>query len=164
MKIAEVVRLLDGIAEGLGDISRKSADGLAALSAGMRAFSEQSVEQFVAFLSQCEDYRVTGVVRSGKAKGTSKNTASGLAPREAADRVRALLAEIDQGTVSTNRIDSLMNELEKAMKKSDLDLLLIELEIAGKAKSKAQAIDKIGQVVRSQLDMYVKAQSFFGKA
>ncbi|MHB0961094.1 MAG: hypothetical protein ACYC0X_21810 [Pirellulaceae bacterium] len=163
MKISEVVRLLDGVAQGLGDLSKKSADGLTTLCSGMHTFSEQTIEQFIAFLGQCEEYRTTGIVPAGKAKPMAKGKAAGIDVIAAADRVRTLLGEMNHGTVNTARIDSLLKELESSMKKSDLDQLLVELQIAGKAKSKPQAIDKIRQVLHSQLDMYVKAQSFSGK-
>lgn len=160
MKVGDAARLLEGIAQGLGDLSKKTADGLTALRAGMQPFTEQTVEQFVAFLRQCEEYSRTGIVSTGKKKAAPHVKSPALSVADAAVRVRALLAEINQGTVTTPRIDSLLGDLEKALKKPELEQLLAALAIAGKPKTKSQATDKIRQVLSSQLEMYVKSQAF----
>jgi hypothetical protein len=158
VKVGEVARLLEGLAHGLADLSKKSSDGLAALHAGMQPFAEQTVEQFIAFLAQCDEYRKTGTVATGK-KAAPKAKVAALAVGEAAGKVRGLLNEINQGTVTSSRIDTLLGELQKGLTKPQLDELLAGLAIAGKAKTKDQAVERVKQVLTSQLEMYVKAQA-----
>ena len=74
-------------------------------------------------------------------------------------RVRQLLAEINQGAVTNVRIDSLMGEINKGLKSAGCDELLTVLGIAGKAKTKAKAVEKVREVLNSQLEMHVKAQA-----
>ena len=78
---------------------------------------------------------------------------------DAATQVRSLLGEINQGTLSTPRIDSLIGTLNK-LKKPELEQLLAALEISGKPKTKAEAIERVARsVLNSQLEMHVKAQA-----
>lgn len=160
VKIGEVATLLEGVAQGLEDLSKKTADGLTTLSTGMRMFSEQSVDQFVKFLQQCDEYANTGTFTTGRKTTPSKDKGASLSVADAATKVRQLLAEINQGAVTTDRINSLLRDLDKALKKPDFDQLLASLQIAGKSGAKKQAVEKIRQVLNSQLEMYVKAQSF----
>ena len=53
-----------------------------------------------------------------------------------------------------------MGVLKKELKKPELLQLVVALEIAGKPKTKDQAAERIGQVLKSQLEMHVKAQAF----
>lgn len=162
MKISELTRLLDGLSMGLTDLSAKTADGIAAIAKGIEPFAEKTVEQFVQFLKQCEEFQRTGVVATGKKAAAPKSGASApaLGATEAANKFRALLSEINEGTVTTPKIDALMNQFNAAMKKPDLDQLLTMVEIAGKSKSKADAIDKLRMVLVSQTQMYAKTASF----
>jgi len=50
MTVGELTKLLEGIAQGLSDLSKKTADGLVTFGTEMRPFAEQSVEQFAQFL------------------------------------------------------------------------------------------------------------------
>jgi len=78
----------------------------------------------------------------------------------AAGKTRELLSEISHGTVTTPRIDDFLAGIKKDLKDHELAQLLVELKIAGKPKSKSHAVEKIGQVLKSQLEMHVKAQAF----
>lgn len=160
MKVGEAARLLEGLAQGLADLSKKTAEGLAALHSGMQPFAEQTVEQFVAFLIQCEEYKRTGIVAAGRKQATPRAGKVTLSVPDAAGQVRGLLGEINQGTVTTPRIDSLLADLKKALTKPQWDELLAALDIAGKAKTKDMAVEKVRQMLNSQLEMYVKAQAF----
>jgi hypothetical protein len=164
VKVGEMARLLEGIAAGLADLSKKTADGLDMFRSAVQPFSDQTVEQFAALLGQCEEYRRTGVV-AGAARRTTqpkppKEKAAPLTVSDAAGRVRQLLAEINQGAVTSARIDSLMGEINKGLKSPECDELLTVLGIAGKAKTKAKAVEKVREVLNSQLEMHVKAQAF----
>lgn len=163
MKVAEVARLLEGIAFGLADLSKKTADGLAAFQSAMQPFADQTLEQFTSFLSQCEEFRRTGVVGTGKPTRQpkpAKAKSATLTVEDAAGRVRQLLADINQGSVTSGRIDSLLGEINKGLKFPECEQLLTVLNISGKAKTKGQALEKVRQVLNSQLEMYVKAQAF----
>ena len=160
MKVSEVGRLLEGLAQGLTELSKKTADGLAAVCTAIHPFGDQTVEQFTEFLRQCDEYRRTGTVAAGRPKAAPKAKATALSVADAAAKVRELLAEINQGTVTAPRIDALLGTFKKDLKKPDLEELLGKLDIAGKPKTKDQAIARIGQVLTSQLEMYVKAQAF----
>jgi hypothetical protein len=160
MTVGEVNKLLDGVAKGLEGLSKKTSDGLLALHAGMQPFESQSVEQFVAFLMQCEEYKRTGVVQAGKSKGASRAKKAAVTVADATGRVRGLLAEVDGGTVTSSRIDSMLAEFKNGLTKPQWDELLASLSIAGKARTKDQAVEKLKQVLNSQLEMYVKAQAF----
>jgi len=83
-----------------------------------------------------------------------------LTVADAVGRVRQLLAEINQGAVTNVRIDSLMGEINKGLKSPECDELLTVLRISGKAKSKAKAVEKVREMLNSQLEMHVKAQGF----
>jgi hypothetical protein len=159
VKVGEVARLLAGIAQGLSDLSKKTTEGLTALQAGMQPFAEQTIEQFVAFLAQCEEFRKTGTVSTGRKRPAPRAKIPALTVADAAQKVRGLLAEINQGIVTTPRIDSLLSELKEGMTKPHLEQLLAALEIAGKPKTKDQAVEKVRQVMNSQLEMYIKAQA-----
>jgi hypothetical protein len=165
VKVGELTKLLEGIAHGLADLSKKTADGLAEFQVGMQPFAEQTVEQFAAFLVQCEEYRRTGVVAAGTRRGptgAAKAKAAPLTVDDAAGRVRQLLAEINQGTVTSARIDALLVEIDKGLKKPECVELLTLLNISGKPGTKGRAIEKVKQVLNNQLEMYVKAQAFGG--
>jgi hypothetical protein len=163
VKVGEMARLLEGIAAGLADLSKKTADGLVAFNSAMQPFSDQTVEQFGAFLAQCEEYQRTGVVgpvKRTKQPKPSKEKPAPLTVADAAGRVRQLLTEINQNVVTNVRIDSLMGEVNKGLNSSECDELLRVLGISGKAGSKAKAIGKVREVLNSQLEMHVKAQAF----
>jgi hypothetical protein len=160
VKVSEVAKLLEGIAKGLEELSKKTADGLSALQLGMQPFAEQTVEQFLAFLGQCAEYQRTGTVAAGRKRAAPKPKAPIVTVAAAAGQVRELLAEMNKGTVTTLRIDTLLGDLKKALTKAHWEQLLAALEIAGKPKTKDQAVDKVRQVLNSQLAMYVKAQAF----
>jgi hypothetical protein len=64
--------------------------------------------------------------------------------------------------VTSARIDALLVEIDKGLKKPECVELLSLLDISGKPSTKGQAIEKVRQVLNSQLEMYVKAQAFGG--
>jgi hypothetical protein len=160
MKIGEIAKLLAGIGSGLEDLSKTTASGLHRLRAAMQPFNELTVDQFEEFLRQCQEYKTTGVVMTGRRPAASKTKPPAISVTEAASRVRGLLDEINQGAVTSSRIDALIATLKKDFKKPDLEHLLVALQIAGKPKTKDQAVDRIKQTLNSQLEMYVKAQPF----
>jgi hypothetical protein len=160
MTVGEVNRLLEGVARGLADLSKKSSDGLLALYAAMQPFAEQTIEQFVTFLSQCEEYKRTGIVEAGKKKAAPRAKKDALTVLDAAGRVRELLDEVNGGTVTSSRIDSILVEFKTGLTKPQWDELLTALNVSGKARTKDQAVEKLKQVLNSQVEMYVKAQAF----
>jgi hypothetical protein len=123
----------------------------------MRPFAERNVGDFVAFLLQCEEFQRTGVVPGKKAAGGKK----AADPQQLASAValaRAVLDDINRGLVDGQRIEETLARF-KELSKAQLDQLLAELRIAGKAKSKEAAIDKVRQVLKNQAEMYVKTHS-----
>jgi hypothetical protein len=159
VKVGEVAKFLEGLSFGLADLSKTTAKGLDVFRAGLLPFADQTIEQYVAFLAQCEEYTRTGAISSGRRPSAAKPVAPAVTVADAASQVRSLLAEINQGTVSAQRIESLLATLDK-LKKPELDQLLVSLEIAGKPKSKKEAIQRVGSILSSQVEMHVKAQAF----
>jgi hypothetical protein len=166
MKVGELTKVLEGIASGLSDVAKQASAGLAAWNAGLKPFAEHTVEQFVAFLAQCDEYNRTGVVTIGKKQGAPKMPKAPKAPKmtvqAAAAEVKSLLAEIDRGTVTGARVDTLVGDIQKALSAPQMNELLTALSISGKGKSKGQAADKVRQVLNNQLEMYVKNQALDG--
>jgi hypothetical protein len=161
VKIGDVSKLLEGIGHGLGDLSKSTSSGLIAFHQAMQPFAEQTIEQFAGFLIQCEEYQRMGIV-AAKGKATRATTKkSALTVEDAAASVRALLAEIDHGTVTGARIDAVLADIKKGFTKAKWEELLTNLQI-GKAKTIDQAVEKVKQVLNSQLEMHVKAQGFGG--
>jgi hypothetical protein len=162
-KIGDVTRLLESIADGLAGINKDAANGLRDLHLRMRPFHEQSIEQFTEFLQACDEYKRTGVVSSKAANGKTKSTSTGISASDAATMIRALLAEIDRGTVTSMRIDTLLNGLKKDLakpQKSQWEQLLVELNIHSKPKTIDGAKELVRQMLNSQLEMYVKRQAY----
>lgn len=161
MKVGEVTRLLEGIALGLRDLSGKTADGLIEFQVAMQPFAQQTVDQFVMFLRQCLEYKETGIVTvtDKKTKGPPKPKAPALTVADASARVRTMLGEISNGSVTGASIENMLNEFEKGLTKPKWDELLKNLEIAGKAASKPKAVAMLRQVLTSQLEMHVKSQA-----
>lgn len=165
MKIGDVTRLLDSIATGLAGLSKDSATGLTRLHAQMQPFHEQTVDQFGQFLRLCEEYRRTGIipVPTGGSPRAPKPQPAALSVVAAAERVRALLGEINSGTVTTARITDLLAGLKKDLLKPQKDAwlyLLAELKIAGKPKTITKAMEEVRQMLTMQLEMHVKQQAF----
>jgi hypothetical protein len=165
VKIGNVTKLLESIANGLAGLSKDTASGLSKLHADMQPFHEQTVEQFAQFLRHCEEYQRTGIVPlpTGKVKRTPKAQPAALSVSAAADMVRSLLAEIDNGTVDSSRITALLDTLKKELVKPQKETwlqLLPELKISGKPKTIAKAIEEVRQMLNSQLEMHVKQQAF----
>jgi hypothetical protein len=158
VKVGEVTRLLEGIADGLADLSKTTASGLTGFHKAMQPFAEQTVDQFAAFLGQCEEYKRTGIIAGGK-KAPARVKAGTLSVADAAERVKGLLAEVSQGTVTNARIDSLLADIRKGFTKAKWLELLAALSIAGKANTIDQAVEKVRQVLNAQLEMHVKAQA-----
>jgi hypothetical protein len=159
MKVGELTKVLEGIASGLAAISKQASNGLASFHAGLQPFAEQTVEQFVTFLNQCDEYKRNGTIATGGRKPATRTAKSTMTVQGAAESVRGVLAEIDGGTVTSARIDTLLGEIKKGLSKPQMDELLVTLNISGKAKSKEQAADKVRQVLNNQLEMYVKNQA-----
>jgi hypothetical protein len=157
MKVAELLKVIDGIANGLSDVAKKAADGLTALRAGLQPFQEQSVGDFVAFLSRCEEYNRTGLVTSGK-RGAAPRKAAGTPPPsvdEAVGSVRGILGQINAGGVTGRLIDEAVAGFQK-MTKVQLVEVLKGLDIQGKPKTKDDALARIKQVLDTQFEMYVR--------
>jgi hypothetical protein len=77
----------------------------------------------------------------------------GMTPDVAAGKIQGLLDNINKGTVGTEHIEALGNEM-KSMSKEQLAELFPKVKIMGKPKSKSDAISKIKQVLVNQLGMY----------
>jgi hypothetical protein len=65
--------------------------------------------------------------------------------------VQAVFAEMDRGEVDARRIEQAIQPLQ-SLSKPELDELLAGLKIAGKAKSKPDAIGKVRQVLNNQAE------------
>src|SRR5262249_47864203 len=144
VKVAQLARLLDSLLEGLDGIVGNSAlKDLKSFRAAMQPFADRNVSDFMAFLGQCEEYQRTGIVPGKKAAAPKK----GADPQQVASAltlVRGVLDDINRGVVDSRRIEDTLGQF-KSLQKAQLDQLLVELRIAGKAKSKPDAIDKIRQ-------------------
>jgi hypothetical protein len=155
VKVTQLARLLDSLLEGLdGILGAPAAKDLKTFQGAMRPFADRTVGDFVAFLGQCEEYQRTGVVPGKKAAG-GKRTADPQQLANAVALARGVLDDINRGAVDGRRIEDTLAQL-KGLSKPQVDQLLVELQIAGKARSKEVAIDKVRQVLKSQAEMYVK--------
>jgi len=158
MKVAQLARLLDGLLDGLdGILAAAPTKDVKTFRDAMRPFAEQNVGDFVAFVGKCEEYQRTGVV-SGKKAPAPKKTANPEQVANAVVLVKAVLDDINRGMVDSQRIEHTLTQF-KDLSKPQLDQLLVELNIAGKAKSKPAAVDKLRQVLKSQAEMYVKTHA-----
>jgi hypothetical protein len=158
MKVAQLARLLDSLLEGLdGILTAAPVKDVKNFREAMRPFADQNVGDFVAFLGRCEDYQRTGVV-SGKKAAAPKNTGDPQQLANAVELVQGVLSDINRGSVDGQRIEHTLAQF-KDLSKPQLDQLLAELHIAGKARSKADAIGKVRQVLKSQAEMYVKTHA-----
>src|SRR5205823_4346116 len=90
-----------------------------------------------------------------------RKTAGPEAVAQAVQAVQALLADLPHDLVSEQRIEDTVAPFEK-LTKPQLDELCAGLNIAGKARSKAQALDKVRQVLRTQLEMHDKVRLIQG--
>jgi hypothetical protein len=164
VKIAQIANLLDSLLAGLdGVLAAAPTKDLKSFREGMRPFGERTVGDFMAFLSKCEEYERTGVVSGttrggGKKPGAAKKADDPQQLDDAITLARTVLNDINEGRVDGQRIEGAL-AIFTNLSKPQLDQLLVELKIAGKARSKPAAIDKIRQILKSQAEMYVKTHS-----
>ncbi len=157
MKVAELLKVLEGMAIGLSDVAKKAAEGLTEFRAGMQPYAEQSVADFVAFLAKCDEYKRTGAVSSGR-RAAAPRKAAGTPPpgvQEAVASVRGILDQINSGGISGQIIDEAVARFKKMTKAQLLDVLQ-GLDIQGKPKTKDDALGKIKQVLDTQFEMYIR--------
>jgi hypothetical protein len=62
---------------------------------------------------------------------------------EAVATVKALLGEVDQGSVNVQRIEETLQRFKQQLTKLQLDQLLAGLDIADKAKTKDDAVGRL---------------------
>ena len=164
MTVGEITKLLGGIASGLPDEAKKTRDGLLAFKDNMEPFEQVPIEGYVYFLKQCDEYNKTGIipitVSETKPKSPPKSKKEGMTVGDAEINIRSLLTEIPQGVVATPRINALLEDINKGLNKTQWDELLKKLNFTGKAKTKGDAVERVRQMLNSQLEMYVKAQAF----
>jgi hypothetical protein len=159
VKVAQLARLLDSLLEGLdGILGAAPVKDLKTFREAMRPFAERNVGDFVAFLGQCEEYQRTGVVPGKKKAAGGKKVADPQQLANAVALARGVLDDINRGLVDGRRIEDTLAQF-KALSKPQLDQFLAELNIAGKARSREAAIDKVRQVLKTQAEMYVKTHS-----
>jgi hypothetical protein len=161
MKVSELACLLDSLVQGLEQIKGTAAvtKDTRVFATVLRPFAERTVADFANFLLQCEEYQRTGVVPGNKvsAPRSTRKTAGPEAVAQAVQAVQALLAELPHGLVNERRIEDTVAPFGK-LTKPQLDELCAGLNIAGKAKNKAQALDRVRQVLRTQLEMRDKVR------
>jgi len=155
VKVAQLAHLLDSLLVGLdGILGVAVVKDLRTFRTVMQPFADRNVGDFVAFLGQCAEYQRTGVV-PGKKAAAGKKSADPQQLANAVALARGVLDDINRGVVDGQRIEATVTQF-KALSKPQLDQLLVELQIAGKAKTKEAAIDRVRQVLKSQAEMYVK--------
>jgi hypothetical protein len=161
MKVSELAGLLDSLVQGLERVKGTASvtKDLKVFEPALRPFAERSIADFTSFLLQCEEYQRTGIVPGKKtaAPRSPRKTAGPELVASAVQAVQALLSEIQQGLVHEQRVEETLASLQK-LTKPQLDEVSAGLNIAGKAKTKAQAVDRIRQVVRAQLEMHDKVR------
>ena len=158
MKVSQLAQLLDSLVQGLdGVVSISVSKDLKSFREAMRPFADSSVADFVGFLGQCEEYKRTGVVSGKKARAPAK-VADPEAVAGAVSTTRTLLDEINRGLITNQRIEEALAGFKK-LSKLQIDQLLVELKIGGRAKSKDDAIGKIRQILKNQAEMHVKSRS-----
>jgi hypothetical protein len=142
---------LDGI------LGAPAAKDLKTFREAMGPFADRNIGDFVAFLGQCEEYQRTGVI-PGKKVAAVKKAADPQQLANAVALVQGVLDDINRGGVDGRRIEDTLTQV-KGLSKPQADQLLVELKIAGKARSKDAAIDKVRQVLKSQAEMHVKTHA-----
>jgi hypothetical protein len=166
MKVQELAYLLDSFVHALEQIKGTStvAKDASVFAAAFRPFADRTVADFTRFLLQCEEYQRTGAV-SGKRAATPRRPSPATDPEavaHAVQAVQAILAEFRHGQGNEQRIEETLASFAK-LTKAQLDEVCTNLSIAGKARSKAQALDRIRQVLRTQLEMEGKVRSIHGE-
>ena len=163
MKVSQLATLLDALTDGLqGILGVAHAADVKKFRAAMQPFADEPVAAFTAFLGQCEEYRRTGIV-TGKPAARPR-AASAKPPADpnripkAIEAVKTLLDQSAHGGVTQQRIDEALTPFN-AYLKSDLDQIAAGLTIAGKPKSKPDAIKKIRQFLESQVRMSDSARA-----
>ena len=157
MKVSQLAILLDSLHDGLsGILPAVPAREIKTFREAMQPFAEEPVAVFVAFLGQCEEYRRTGIVTSGKR--AAKPRAAAKAPPDpdrvpkAVAAVNALVEQSTQGPVTQQQIEELLGTFG-AFGKPELEQLCAGLNIAGKPKAKPDAIKKVRQLMESRVRM-----------
>jgi hypothetical protein len=155
MTVAELMKVLEGIASGLSTVADKPAKELMSFLTGMKLFADQTVPNFVAFLAKCEEFERTGAVTTGKRAPSPRQPKAGLSVAEAIAAVRGILGQINQGVVTGQLIDETVARFMK-LKVAELAEILKGLDIQGKPKNKQDAVGKIKQVLDTQFEMYLR--------
>jgi hypothetical protein len=160
MKVAQLAQLLDGLVQGLSGVvpAGVTAD-VKSFREAMRPFADENVAGFVAFLAQCEEYKRTGVV-AGKARraAPAKAAADPELVSKAVAAIKSAIEGIDRGEMNDARIDEAMQPFNKYTK-PQLDEIAAGLGIAGKPKTKSDAVKKIDQMLRTQARMFDSARA-----
>jgi hypothetical protein len=158
MKVSQLAQLLDSLVLGLdGVVSISVSKDLKSFREAMRPFADSSVADFVGFLGLCEEYKRTGVVSAKRVRAPAKS-ADPAAVAGAVSTTRTLLDDVNRGLITNQRIEEALAGFKK-LSKPQIDQLLLDLKIGGKARSKDDAIGKIRQMLKSQTEMYVKSRS-----
>jgi hypothetical protein len=158
MKVSQLALLLDSLVQGLdGVVSATVSKDLKSFREAMRLFADNSVADFVGFIGKCEEYKRTGVVSGKKARASAK-AADPAAVANAVSTTRTMLDDINRGLMTNQRIEEALAGFKK-LTRPQIDQLLLDLKIGGRAKSKDDAIGKIRQMLKSQTEMYVKSHS-----
>jgi hypothetical protein len=161
MKVSELAYMMDSLVTGLSRIRGATAvaNDLRTFEAAMKPFADRSVTDFTSFLLQCEEYQRTGAVTEKKATRVMqpKKTADPNLIANAVESIKSLLNESSQGLVTLQKIEQTLKPYEK-LTKPQLIELTTRLGIAGKASTKAQALNRIKQVLRAQVEMGEKVR------
>lgn len=160
MKVAQLAQLLDGLVQGLnGIVAAGVSSDVKSFREAMQPFAEENVAGFVAFLGECEEYKRTGVI-SGKAKrpAPAKAAADPELVSKAVAAIKGAMEEIDRGQMNDARIDETLQPFSKYTK-PQLDEIAAGAGIAGKPKTKADALKKIDQMLRTQARMFDSARA-----
>jgi hypothetical protein len=165
MKIAQLSRLLDSLIHGLDGIAGASVTSdLRSFDNALQPFADATVVEFTKFLGEFgQAFKETGkITPQGKiampkpAKTPKPDSAQLVAA--AASSIRALLKEIDFGSVDEYRVDQVVQGMSK-LSIVELYQVLSDLHIAEKPKSKAKILAKIKEVIHQQMEAHAKAAS-----
>jgi hypothetical protein len=167
MKVSELACLLDSLLLGLEKIKGTAAatKDLRIFETALGFFSDRNIPEFVNFLQQCEEYSRTGVVSGKKPRAAAKKTTDPDQVPKAINAVRTMLTEMNQGLVDEQRIEATLIPFQsRGYTVEQLDQILAGLDLKGKAKSKKDAVEKIRQLLRTQLEAYHKIRLIQGGA
>lgn len=156
MNTEQLNTLLSRWCDGLDVVSNTITKDVRALCGVMSRFGGQSVGDFVKFLEQCDEYKRTGVVGSGRKTAAPKKLPA--TPVSIPAVVESLRLAIHPSNIDNGKLESVLQGVGK-LTTAEVQQLISEFGIVGKMKSKAEGINKLRAVLENQAEASSRVQT-----